>query len=70
MTAFILRYTPGTDLARRFPLTRYPWRGKPFATREDAEALRVLMANADHIETVPAVQTAHGWDVDEREEES
>lgn len=52
MSGYILRYRPDTDLGRRFPLTRYPWRGPAYSTRELAEEIRALCINAEHIEVI------------------
>lgn len=52
MSSYIIRYTPGTDLALRFPSIRYPWRGAGFATREQAEHARAACPNADAMEIV------------------
>jgi hypothetical protein len=46
-TAYALRYADGTDLARR-----YPEPAGRFRTREEAERLRALCVNAEHIEVV------------------
>ena len=45
---FALRYTPGTNLARRFPGVA---RGR-FRTRAEAERVRAACVNAAHIEVV------------------
>jgi hypothetical protein len=45
---YALQYRAGSDLARRFP---EPTRAR-FATREEAERLRALCVNAEHIEVV------------------
>ena len=52
MSGWILRYRPDTALGKRFPLTRYPWRGPAYPTRDRAEEIRVLCVNAEHIEVV------------------
>ena len=52
MSVYILRYKPDSSLGQRFPLTKYPWRGPGFPTRERAEELRALCINAEHIEVI------------------
>lgn len=51
---FILQYRPDTNLGRRFPLTRYPWRGPglpdPRAGRRDPRTLRQRRAHRSHRE--------------------
>ena len=52
MSGWILRYRPDTTLGQRFPLTRYPWHGPAYQTRERAEEIRAHCPNAEHIEVV------------------
>jgi len=47
---YAVRYRPGTDLARRFPTTRCPWRGPGIPTREAAEEVRAACPNAESME--------------------
>jgi hypothetical protein len=49
---WILRYRPDTNLGQRFPLTKYPWKGPGYPTREQAEHIRSLCINAEHIEVI------------------
>ena len=51
MTRYLIRYRPGTDLARRFPTTRYPARAT-FASREEAEAVRAACPNGEAMDVV------------------
>lgn len=55
MSVFTIRYRPGTDLGRRFPATKYPWRSEGFATRDAAEEIRRACPNAEHMEVVEVV---------------
>ncbi len=50
MSTYYIRYRPGTELARRFPQPTGTKVKAPFATREDAEAIRVRCANAADME--------------------
>lgn len=45
---YALRYTPGTDLARRFPA---PPRGR-FRSRDEAERIRAACPNADRMQVI------------------
>lgn len=47
---FRIRYIPGTDLALRFPSTKYPWRGPGIPTREQAEKVRAACPNVEAME--------------------
>lgn len=53
---FYIRYRPETDLGRRFPTIKYPWRGGGFPTRERAEETLQACANAASMEIVEADQ--------------
>jgi hypothetical protein len=48
--SYRVRYVEGSDLARRFPTTRYPWRGPGIPTREEAEKLCAACPNAEVME--------------------
>ncbi len=56
MTAvyYVLRYRPDTDLGRRFPA----WTIATWATREDAERVRLACPNAEKIEVVEVARKA------------
>lgn len=51
MTRYLIRYTPGTDLALHWPSVRYPVH-TTFPSRERAEQVRLLCPNAEKMETV------------------